>query len=193
MTSPVPAEITGFVTSPLLNVRPAGGGRLMLQALDLDVTAVHGQQVPADGELAAELLRRLRAVVRNTEDARIESIVVGHRVMPADGLSIVGPTQECPWLYAVATHSGVTLAPFLGEPSPPRCSGPRSRSCRTSGRADSPAVPTLLVRRRHLAVPASSDSRFAGESTIEEDRVAGPETDCCRARADHPPSAHPDR
>jgi glycine/D-amino acid oxidase-like deaminating enzyme len=53
--------------------------------------------------------------VRNTEGATIEKIVVGQRVMPKDGRTIVGRAPEAPWLYVVATHSGVTLAPYLGE------------------------------------------------------------------------------
>ena len=34
--------------------------------------------------------------------------------MPADGRSIIGAVPSASWLYLVATHSGVTLAPFLG-------------------------------------------------------------------------------
>jgi hypothetical protein len=47
--------------------------------------------------------------------------------LPADGRSIIGAVPSRPWLYLVATHSGVTLGPFLvpvvtaevcGEPEP---------------------------------------------------------------------------
>ena len=34
--------------------------------------------------------------------------------MPADGVSAVGHLDERGRLYAIATHSGVTLAPLLG-------------------------------------------------------------------------------
>ena len=34
--------------------------------------------------------------------------------MPADGRSVIGAVPSRPWLYFAATHSGVTLAPFLG-------------------------------------------------------------------------------
>ncbi len=113
-TEPVPARVSPLVTSPRLNVRPAGGGQLLLQALDLDLTAAPDAPVETDAELANEFLSRLSAVVRNTAGAKISKIVVGQRVLPADGLTIVGPT-DAEWLYVVATHSGVTLAPFLGE------------------------------------------------------------------------------
>ena len=114
-TNPLPVRLTRLVTSPWLNVRPAGGGRLMLQALDLDGTADPRNVPGPESELARTFLDRLRALVRNTEGARIEELVVGQRVMPDDGRTIVGPAPNMPWLYVVATHSGVTLAPYLGE------------------------------------------------------------------------------
>jgi glycine/D-amino acid oxidase-like deaminating enzyme len=34
--------------------------------------------------------------------------------MPKDGFPIIGPAVNCPNLYIVVTHSGVTLAAILG-------------------------------------------------------------------------------
>lgn len=114
-TGPVPVRLRRLVTSPWLNVRPVGGGRLLLQALDLDVTADPGDVPGVGSPLAGEFLRRLRDVVVGAEGARIERLVVGQRALPGDGRTIVGRTAQAPWLYVVATHSGVTLAPYLGE------------------------------------------------------------------------------
>lgn len=113
-TNPLPVQLSRLVTSPWLNVRPAGGGRLMLQALDLDGTADPRVVPGPTSELAEKFLARLRAIMANAEGARIEEIVVGQRVMPDDGRTIVGPVPNVPWLYVVATHSGITLAPYLG-------------------------------------------------------------------------------
>lgn len=113
-TEPVPARVASLVTSPWLNVRPAGGGRLMLQALDLDLTASPESPVGTTGTVAESFLSRLADVVDNTHGARLSKIDVGQRVMPADGLTVAGRSGPS-WLYVVATHSGVTLAPFLGE------------------------------------------------------------------------------
>jgi len=115
ITNPLPVRLSRLITSPWLNVRPAGGGRLMLQALDLDTTADPGNVPGPDSELAKTFLQRLRDVMANTEGAVIEKIHVGQRVMPEDGRTIAGPVPEAPWLYVIATHSGVTLAPYLGE------------------------------------------------------------------------------
>jgi glycine/D-amino acid oxidase-like deaminating enzyme len=114
-TNPLPVRLNRILTSPWLNVRPDGGGRLLLQALDLDATADPDAVPAADSPLAMKFLQRLRAVVRNTGAATIRHVAVGQRAMPADGLTIVGRLPDAPWLYAVATHSGVTLAPFLGD------------------------------------------------------------------------------
>ncbi len=115
VTNPVPVRLSRLVTSPWMNVRPAGGGRLMLQALDLDATADPRNVPGTDSDLARTFIERLHSLVRNTEGARIEEIMVGQRVMPDDGRTIAGPAPGAPWLYVVATHSGVTLAPYLGE------------------------------------------------------------------------------
>jgi glycine/D-amino acid oxidase-like deaminating enzyme len=40
---------------------------------------------------------------------------VGYRPMPADGLPVLGFAQAAPGLYVAMMHSGVTLAPLVGE------------------------------------------------------------------------------
>ncbi|MDQ0093048.1 NAD(P)/FAD-dependent oxidoreductase [Paeniglutamicibacter psychrophenolicus] len=115
VTNPLPLSLSRVLTSPRLNVRPAPGGRLILQALDLDATAEVGRQPAADSSLAQEYIYRLREILGHTSGARIDEIQVARRAIPRDGLSIIGAPVDKPWLYLVATHSGVTLAPFLGE------------------------------------------------------------------------------
>lgn len=115
ITEPVPTALPCLVTSPRLNVRPEGGGRLLLQALDLDATADPAHVPAADSDLGKEFLSRLTGVLHDTAHARVERIMVGQRAMPADGQTVVGPVPDRPGVYVVATHSGVTLAPVLGE------------------------------------------------------------------------------
>lgn len=114
-TSPVPARLQRVVTTPDLKIRPHGGGRLLLQAPDLDGTADVAHPPLTDGAVATELLGRLRHRLRTTEDARIEWIGVGWRVLPHDRLTVAGPVDAGHRIYVVATHSGVTLAPLLGR------------------------------------------------------------------------------
>lgn len=114
-TEPVPAGVSRIVTTPRLNLRPAGGGRLLLQALDLDATADPRDVPGVDGVVGAELTHRVREVLPGDGQVRLDSLRVGQRVMPGDGLTIAGRAPGADWLYVVATHSGVTLAPLLGR------------------------------------------------------------------------------
>jgi glycine/D-amino acid oxidase-like deaminating enzyme len=114
-TSPVPARLRRVVTTPDLNIRPHGGGRLLLQAPDLDAAADVAHPPSTHGTVSTELLRRLRRRLRTTEGTRIEWIAVGWRVLPQDRLAVAGPIDTERRVYVVATHSGVTLAPLLGR------------------------------------------------------------------------------
>lgn len=68
-----------------LNIRPGCGGRLLLQALDLDATAAAGTVPAIDSDLAREFIRRLQEILKNTGNAHITELRVGVRAMPADG------------------------------------------------------------------------------------------------------------
>ncbi len=115
VTSPVPSPLDRLLTTPFLNVRPHGGGRLLLQAPELDVDADPSAVPSLDSPLGAEFLTRLRHCLRDTEGARLESLVVGWRVLPGDRQTVAGFVDDHRTLYVVATHSGVTLAPLLGR------------------------------------------------------------------------------
>ena len=106
-TRPTTIQLGRLLTSPRLNVRPDGEGRLTLQALDLDTTAD-----PANG---SEFLRRLAEVLNGADRVELEEVRVGQRVIPRDGLTVAGHLDVGGSLYAIATHSGVTLAPLLGR------------------------------------------------------------------------------
>ncbi len=104
-----------LLTTPRLNVRPDGEGRLILQALDLDRTADPAVAVGVHGPVGRDVLRRLADVLRGGERVELEEVRVGRRVIPADGLTVAGHVDAGRRLYAIATHSGVTLAPLLGR------------------------------------------------------------------------------
>lgn len=114
-TNALPVKLSRLVTTPSVNTRPDGGGRLLLQALDLDESAEPTHVPEVDSTLASEFLTRLQAVLYGSTGAQIEEILVGRRAMPADGKTIASPVPGVEWMYAVATHSGVTLAPYLGS------------------------------------------------------------------------------
>lgn len=118
-TAPVPVRLARVLTTPRLNVRPDGGGRLVLQGLDLDATADPARVPDAGSDVAGELGKRLHDVLGVHGEVQVESVRVGQRAMPADGLTVAGfaggATSAGESMYVVATHSGITLGPLLGR------------------------------------------------------------------------------
>lgn len=106
--------LRGPVTSDHLNLRPDGADGLILQALDLDGTADPDRDAPPG--IGAQFMARLRHVMPE-HPAHLKAVRVGHRVVPADGLTVAGPAIEDAHnrLWIAATHSGIVLGPWLGE------------------------------------------------------------------------------
>ena len=114
-TVPVPVRIRSVVSAPGLNLRPERGGRLLLQALDLDADVEPADPPGVASVFARELRRRLAALVPAAAGSELETLRLGVRALPADGLPIVGWAPGLAGLYVAVTHSGMTLAPLLGR------------------------------------------------------------------------------
>lgn len=114
-TRPVLTQLQANLITPGLNVRPEGGGRLLLQSPDLDSFANPASPAQVDSYIGHEMLRRLRKLFNNMEPAQLEHIAVGQRSRPADGLPGIGYLSDRRRVYLMVTHSGMTLAPLLGR------------------------------------------------------------------------------
>ncbi|MFD5458357.1 hypothetical protein ACFWIR_25505, partial [Streptomyces olivaceus] len=91
------------------------GGAIILPALARDVAP----EPPAPGgaaptRVAEAFAERLAEVLPDAAGTPLRACV-GRRVIPADGLPAVGPVDDAGRLWAVVTHSGVTLGPWLAE------------------------------------------------------------------------------
>ncbi len=64
---------------------------------------------------ADDLLSRARSYLPALAGARSIPVPVGYRPMPLDGYPILGFSEKVPNIYIALTHSGVTLAPLIGE------------------------------------------------------------------------------
>ena len=64
---------------------------------------------------ADALLARTKAYLPAIADAKAIPTPVGYRPMPLDGFPVLGFTESVPNLYIALMHSGVTLAPLVGE------------------------------------------------------------------------------
>ena len=72
---------------------------------DEAIRALHGNRA----------LTKITAFLPGARAAALDHVTLGFRPMPMDGFPIVGPVPGAPGFYTVVTHSGVTLAPILGE------------------------------------------------------------------------------
>lgn len=114
-TQPLQTQLRSLLITPDMNLRPDGGGRLILQTFDLDDRADPAQTTDPGGLIGREMVRRLSRLFTHTAGAAVQEIRVGQRAQPADGLPSVGFVSPEQRLYMVTTHSGITLAPLLGR------------------------------------------------------------------------------
>lgn len=61
------------------------------------------------------ILAKLAPYLPAARAVQVSHLTLGFRVLPTDELPIVGALPSNPNVHVVATHSGVTLAPLLGE------------------------------------------------------------------------------
>jgi glycine/D-amino acid oxidase-like deaminating enzyme len=111
-----PAQPLGRVVhAPGIHLRPDVSGRLLLGATDLDGFVTDETSPEAATAIAARLLERAARVFPPAREVRVVEARVGVRPMPADGHTIAGrlPGLRNAWL--LATHSGITLGPLLGN------------------------------------------------------------------------------
>jgi glycine/D-amino acid oxidase-like deaminating enzyme len=71
---------------------------------------LNGSQEEAD-----VLLERAVRYVPALEGTEVFPMPLAYRPMPVDGFPIIGFTEAVPNLYVALTHSGITLAPIIGE------------------------------------------------------------------------------
>jgi len=98
-----------------LNMRPDGAGRVMMRHYDFDdMVNPDVPEVPIPG-FVDELLARAVKVLPGLAGSRIEGVRITTRPIPGDGKSVVGSVPGVDGLYAMVTHSGVTMGPLLGH------------------------------------------------------------------------------
>ena len=115
-TAPTSTSLSRSVFAPRLNVRPDGGGRLVLQAFELDGDAVTAFAGTVPSRVREQLETRLMETLRlGGGRGDVSEVRVGVRPLPLDGLPIVGWADGLDGVYLVVAHSGVTLCLVLGR------------------------------------------------------------------------------
>jgi glycine/D-amino acid oxidase-like deaminating enzyme len=73
-----------------------------------------GDLEPTKG-LGSQYLKTAAQYVPGCRDSQLEFMTLGYRVMPKDNYPIVGRFEKFPNLYVAALHSGMTMAPIIGQ------------------------------------------------------------------------------
>ena len=123
-----------------LHVRDAGQGRLLVAADDTDGLVSENKSRDTTHRAAKLLLDRTAQLIPDCRGAELldqSQIKIGIRGVPNDGRSIAGPALSADGLYLAITHSGVTLAPILGQ---------LIASCIETGVAPKQLIPFSLSR-----------------------------------------------
>ena len=115
VTSSAPVRLRHVVHAPGVTMRPDGATRVMVRVARFDSQVEEGLPWSCTDPRCSEVVAAASTVLPNLRHATIESVRVGVRPIPGDGVSIVGATSGSPHLYHVITHSGATLGPVLGR------------------------------------------------------------------------------
>ncbi len=126
ITKPVRPLIRGIIVAPGVHIHQRNDGRIVLgeQGGAPDSTA-HRQRLAGmpnrfpNDDFAHQHANRILAIaeqfVSDISGADIEDVYIGWRPLPLDGHPVLGPTEARPESYLAIMHSGVTLAPIVGE------------------------------------------------------------------------------
>ncbi|MFG1921029.1 NAD(P)/FAD-dependent oxidoreductase [Cryptosporangium sp. NPDC048952] len=112
-TAPVDAGITHMVRADGIALRPARNGGITYA--DHPTGGEWEVDDPRIWTVPALLLDRVRQLFPALKDTPTQTVSLGTRVLPVDGLTIADWVDPERRTYAVATHSGVTLAAHLAE------------------------------------------------------------------------------
>lgn len=113
-TPPVAVGLERLLKAPGCDIRPDGAGRLLVCRNDDEFDPATAPRPSVDLPEMRELLRKARAILPAIGPVELEAVRLGIRALPRDSYSAVGPLPQVEGYYAAVTHSGVTLAAFLG-------------------------------------------------------------------------------
>jgi glycine/D-amino acid oxidase-like deaminating enzyme len=111
--APQPRVVHRVVLAPGTHFKQEWDGRII--AGGQIVAGVGTASTEARADEAELVLRQVERFLPMLRDAAIERVTLGYRVMPQDEFPKIGFAGGCSNLYVAAMHSGVTLAPLIGE------------------------------------------------------------------------------
>ncbi|NKF23483.1 NAD(P)/FAD-dependent oxidoreductase [Solimonas marina] len=109
-TAPRPIVLERLAFGPGANIKQNPDGSIVTGASFGGTPGVE-----ATREIGESLLRNAQRYLPALAGVPLDNITLGYRVMPADGYPIIGASKTVPNAYVAAMHSGMTLAPLVGE------------------------------------------------------------------------------
>lgn len=114
-TRPQPKLIDRVVLAPGVHCKQKLDGRVVVGGQIVAGIGTANTEAVEPGENGQRILREAARVLPGIRGVAVERVTIGQRVMPADEYPVVGFSDRCPNLYIAAMHSGVTLAPLIGQ------------------------------------------------------------------------------
>lgn len=115
-TSPVAISASSIVMAPNVHIRQDGGGRLQLHSYQHDgaVNISSAGETTVEPAAVDKIVEAASALYPAIREASIESVRVGERPIPGDGLPVLGRAVKLPNFHFAVSHSGVTLSVYAG-------------------------------------------------------------------------------
>jgi glycine/D-amino acid oxidase-like deaminating enzyme len=124
VTVPMPPIINRVLWMPKVHLHQRDDGRIVLGEEDgppashADRLAGHPNDFPTREvalQHAERMLKEAQRYVPDLTKVTFDNVVIGWRPMPIDGYPVIGESPARPDVYLSVMHSGVTLAPTVGE------------------------------------------------------------------------------
>lgn len=126
ITRPMPRLANRIIVAPGVHIHQRDDRRVVLgEQAGAPDTEAHDQRLAGrpnqfpDPMIAEAHALRILAIadtyLPGLLDAAIEDVFIGWRPLPLDGHPVLGPAPDKPAAYLAIMHSGVSLAPVVGE------------------------------------------------------------------------------
>jgi len=126
ITKPMPQLLNGVISAPGIHMHQRTDGRIVLgEQSGPPKNEAHKNRLKGrpngfpSRELAAEHATRMFAVAEvfcpKMAGLKIEDVHIGWRPLPLDGHPVIGASVRQPNVYLAVMHSGVSLAPIVGQ------------------------------------------------------------------------------
>lgn len=126
ITKPMPRILHRIISAPGIHMHQRDDGRIVLGEQD-GAPQNEAHALRLDGRpndfpapaIAQEHARRMLDVAEqfapDIQAAEVENVYIGWRPLPLDGHPVIGASPNRPDVYITVMHSGVTLAPIVGQ------------------------------------------------------------------------------